>query len=311
MEHLLQRIGSAEQVAASFGAEESLPDSAISALQSHPHFQQAVRVAISGLIEMYGRNRLLNRVMNDRGRLVGGMIALYLHVCAAPGSKGAGLTAARFQAFCQDLKVCSPGRAWALLALLRLEGYLVPGPGVPDRRQRRLVPTKRLIEFQQQQLKCQFEAMALLMPAGRLALEVHGRPEFMAALMRHLGALSRRASSSVLRARPGETRREQCRPARHLESFPLGSGRRGARRHSCAGLDVRAVRAVWHSPRPCTEAACERGRDWTGEADRRRQDGGCAASPRSRRKQLLCGSLRAPGALCGSCCGGDREHIVD
>lgn len=171
-----------------FAADEFLPPGAIGALQSHPRFHEAVRVAIAGLIEMYGRNRLLNRVMNDRGRAMGSMIALYLHFCPMEGDKRAGLTVGRFQALCRDMKICSPGRAWALLAMLRFEGYLAPEPGASDRRQHRLVPTSRLIELHLQRWRCQFRAMALVMPEGHMALEVHRRPEFMAVFLRHLGA---------------------------------------------------------------------------------------------------------------------------
>ncbi len=87
-----------------------------------------------------------------------------------------------------DLKLCSPGRARALLALMRFAGYLAPKPGASDHRQRRLMPTKHLIEVQRQRWECQFEAMALFMPEGRKALEVHDRPEFTAAFLRHLGS---------------------------------------------------------------------------------------------------------------------------
>lgn len=173
---------------ASFGAEEFLPESLISAQKSHPRFQEAVCIAIKGLIGIYQRNDQLNRLMNDRGRAIGGMIALYLHFSPGPGSREAGLTVGRFQAFCQDVRICSPGRAWALLALLRFEGYLAPELGVSDRRQRRLVPTTHLIQVHRQRWMVQFEAMALITPEGRKALELHGQPEFMAAFVRHLGA---------------------------------------------------------------------------------------------------------------------------
>ena len=162
-------------------------------MRSHPRFREAVRVAVGGLIETYNRNGLPNHVVNDRGRVIGSLAALYLHFAPAPGGKGvaAGLTASRFQALCAELKLCSPGRARALLALMRYAGYLAPAPGrAPDRRQRRLVPTERLIELHRQRWARHFEALALVMPEeGRKALEMHGRPEFTAAFVRHLGAM--------------------------------------------------------------------------------------------------------------------------
>lgn len=102
-----QRAGSG----ASLGTREFLPDSSVGAQRSHPRFQDAVCLAIGGLIGIYRRNGQLNRVMNGRGRVIGGLIALYLHFAPGPGSRDAGLTVGRFQAFCQDVGICSPGRA--------------------------------------------------------------------------------------------------------------------------------------------------------------------------------------------------------
>ena len=164
------------------------PRCAIEALQEHPRFQEATRALISGLVQRYSRNRLLNRVINDRGRLVGSLIALYLHFSSVPDNGESCLTAGRFQAFCVDLKLCSPGRARALLLLMRYAGYLAPEPCASDRRRRCLVPTERLLEEQQQRWSLQFEVMALITPAGRMALDLQGRPDFTAAFVRHLGA---------------------------------------------------------------------------------------------------------------------------
>ena len=178
----------AELTLPSAGAALFAPDETIRALRKHPRFTDAVRAALDGLSEIYGGNRFLNRVMNDRGRVIGALIALYLH--SSPRSEGgeAGLTVRRFQAFCVNQRLCSFGRARALLTLMCFAGYLVSAPDVPDRRQRRLIPTERLINLHQQRWRCLFEAMALVMPEGRKALEVHHRPEFVAAFMRHLGA---------------------------------------------------------------------------------------------------------------------------
>lgn len=162
-------------------------------VRSHPRFHEAVGTAVGGLLEMYNRNGLPNRVVNDRGRVIASLMALYLHFApASEGEGGAvGLTTSRFQAFCAELELCSPGRARSLLALMRYAGYLVPAPDqAADRRQRRLVPTDRLIELHRQRWTRIFEAMALVMPEkGRKALEAHHRPEFTAAFVRHLGAM--------------------------------------------------------------------------------------------------------------------------
>ena len=164
---------------------------AAGAARNHPRFLEAVRAAIGGVIETYSYNGLLNRVLNDRGRAIGGMIALYLHFAPVPGGKqvAAGLTAGRFQALCAELKLCSPGRARALLALMRYAGYLAPAQA-QDLRQRRLVPTERLIELHRERWAGNFKAMALVMPEdGRTTLDIQRRPEFTAAFVRHFGAV--------------------------------------------------------------------------------------------------------------------------
>jgi hypothetical protein len=172
-------------LSAAWGAARPVP--------SHPRFREAVRAAVGSLIEMYNRHGLPNRVVNDHGRVIGSLIALYLHfVPSSGGEDGAiGLTAGRFQALCVELKLCSPGRARALLALMRYAGYVAPAlDRAADRRQRRLVPTERLIELHRQRWAYNFKAIALVMPeTGRKALEALARPEFTGAFVHHLGVM--------------------------------------------------------------------------------------------------------------------------
>ena len=159
----------------------------------------------------------------------------------------------RFQALCAEVKLCSPGRARAVLALMRYAGYLAPAPGrAPDRRQRRLVPTERLIELHRQRWTRYFEAMALVMPEeGRKALEIHGRPEFTAAFVRHLGAMYLAGFRPLHHAPDLERLIEKNAGLLVIVSLFLGGhGWRpgGAGRDGRAGLDIRAVRAVRHRP---------------------------------------------------------------
>ena len=258
---------------------------AAGAVRSHPRFQEAVRIAIGGLIESFSHKGLLSRVLNDRGRVIGGLGALYLHFAPAPGDKEAGLTVGRFQALCAEVKLCSPGRARAVLALMRYAGYLAPAPGrAPDRRQRRLVPTERLIELHRQRWRRYFEAMALVMPEeGRKALEIHGRPEFTAAFVRHLGAMYLAGFRPLHHAPDLERLIEKNAGLLVIVSLFLAAtdgGRGGAGRDGRAGLDIRAVRAVRHRPRPRAKAARGRGRGRAGEADQRERDRDRAAPPR-------------------------------
>lgn len=82
--------------------------------------------------------------------------------------------------------MCSPGRARALLSLLRLFGYVAPAP-TGDRRYKLLVPTDLLIESVRQRWGAMFAAMALVLPEAAAAHAGLARPEFLAALVRRMG----------------------------------------------------------------------------------------------------------------------------
>lgn len=139
------------------------------------------------VIGLYDGNRILNQVLNDRGRVVFGMLALYLHFTRDPGDPASGLSAARLRALCAETGLCSRGRAAAMLVLMRYAGYLMPAAGDDERRARRLVPTERLIESQRARIACQFRAMARLMPEGVDGLAHLHREEFLAAMARDFG----------------------------------------------------------------------------------------------------------------------------
>lgn len=169
-------------------APDTLPSSDdVAALRLHPQFSKAARMMMGDLIGIYQGNRALNQVMNDRGRVIFGVLALYLHYSRRPGDPASGLTAARIRALCAETGLCSPGRATAMLLLMRYAGYLAPAESEADRRMRLLVPTERMVDSQRQRIACQFRAMALLMPEGAEGLTHLHREDFAAAMARRFG----------------------------------------------------------------------------------------------------------------------------
>jgi hypothetical protein len=140
----------------------------IAATRADPFFPAAMRHLAQGLLDAYDGNRLLNRVLNDRGRVMFGLLALHLHFHA--DATGAGLTAARLGQLCEATAVCSRGRAKALLALMRWAGYLAPDQAASDRRKRPLVPTERMLASYRRRWRIQVEAAAML--ARNRGLEV-------------------------------------------------------------------------------------------------------------------------------------------
>lgn len=148
--------GTSEWLVAAVGSE------ARQWVRSHPAFPEAMNQSAASMVSLYSGNRLLNRVLNDRGRLLFGFLALYLH--ALPAAQGGGLTVSRMAALAAETGVCSRGRAKAMLALLRWGGYLAPAEGGADRRMRPLVPTPRMVGLQRQRWQIQYRLISTLDP---------------------------------------------------------------------------------------------------------------------------------------------------
>jgi DNA-binding MarR family transcriptional regulator len=139
---------------------------AVAALRKHPRFLEAFDVALAHWVAIYRANRAVSQVLNDRARVVFGMLAVYLHYSPDAG----GFTASRMKAICSETGLCSPGRATALLSLMRFAGYIAPAPHALDRRIRVLVPTDSLFSDHRERLRGEIAALSLLLPEGQSGL---------------------------------------------------------------------------------------------------------------------------------------------
>lgn len=138
------------------------------ALAAHPAFRPAVARLVGEISALYSGNRLLNRLLSDRGRNMLGLLVLYLD--AVPPAEGGGLTAARIVALCTATGVCSRGRAKAMLALMRWGGYLASAAPTEDRRVKPLMPQAKLVALQHKRWRLVLEAGSALDPElARLA----------------------------------------------------------------------------------------------------------------------------------------------
>ncbi|WP_202308881.1 hypothetical protein [Mesorhizobium sp. L-8-10] len=164
---------------------DGLSAETIAALAAHPRFDEAIRLVAAGMVRLHRGNRLVSTLVSDRGRFVIGYLCVYLHYFGDDGH-GPGLTTSRMRALCVEQKLCSGNRAEAVLALMRLAGYLAAAPASADRRMRLLVPTDRLLSSLRERWANQFEAMRRVLPEGDRALAALGRPEFTPAFVRHL-----------------------------------------------------------------------------------------------------------------------------
>lgn len=160
-----------------------LAPAAVAALCEHPQFAPAMRALLADNVRLYRGNRILNYVGYDRGRLIVGILALYLYVTRRDDDPGSGLTAQRLKALCVEQDVCSAGRARAMLSLLQLFGYLARAPAA-DGRYKQLAPTPLLTAFLRERWSAMLGATALVLPEVAAARTALAREDFLAALVR-------------------------------------------------------------------------------------------------------------------------------
>jgi hypothetical protein len=163
-----------------FASQGSLAES-IAALRSHPRFPEALRRVTKAWVDLYRGNRLLNLMVNDRGRFFVSLLTLHLHRVSCDEDPRPGLTVNRMKRLCVEHKICSRGRAEALIVLMRLFGYLAPAPGTADRWRRWLVPTDVMLKLHQDRARATLEAMAVVMPEIERILPHVERPDFVVA----------------------------------------------------------------------------------------------------------------------------------
>lgn len=131
----------------------------VSGLIAHTRFDEAMLAAAAAYVSFYRGNWLLNRVANDRGRVVAAMMMIDLHF--AGGERG--FTVSQLREEARRHGVCSPNRMTALAALLRVGGFLAPVPG-GDSRQRKLAPSPAMFDLHRARLHGLISANAMIQP---------------------------------------------------------------------------------------------------------------------------------------------------
>lgn len=129
---------------------------AIDDLMLAPGLPAAIRAAADNAVRLYDGNWLRNRLLNDRGRLLAVLLILDLHFNE---SGGKGVIGARLRREVVDLDVCSAGRATTFLAALRFQHLLTAAPQSPAK-ERRLVPSAKLLEIHRERWNGMFSAIA-------------------------------------------------------------------------------------------------------------------------------------------------------
>lgn len=119
---------------------ERFSPEAFAAIRAHPRFEAAMRASNNNMLGMYESDPVSGGALRDIGRMLAAMLALHLHYTG-------GLTLARLRDLCEQLNITSRGRAFAILGLLRLVGYVRPAEGHGDGRVRAYEPTEALREI--------------------------------------------------------------------------------------------------------------------------------------------------------------------
>lgn len=159
---------------------------AIDRLRAHPRFPEAVRHVSTGFIAQFKGNRIVNALFNDRGRLLINWLTLYLHWSRSPDDPNSGLTSGRLKALCIKHRCCSGGRAEAMLALMRMFGYVAPAQEQADRRLKLLFATDKLIDAQIERWRAYLGATAMVLDDGQAALAALDAAPFRPAFTREL-----------------------------------------------------------------------------------------------------------------------------
>lgn len=167
-----------------FEAGGPMSVAALAEFRADPRLPEAIRRFASGMIAIYRGNRLLNALINDRGRMAIGYFALYLHDGGAPDGRGRGFGVGQLKAICAASGMASPGRTGAMLALMRMSGYIASARAPDDRRRHILVPTERLRELHRVRWQCVADTLRAIRPDAGAAFAL-GDPEFEAAYVRY------------------------------------------------------------------------------------------------------------------------------
>lgn len=135
-------------------------------------------MAASASVDFYQGNWLANRVLNDRPRFVITQLCMHLHYARRPEEPTSGLTAARMREICIANRICSAGRAEAMLLMMRAGGYLLRETVAEDRRVRRYVPTEKLVGLVRERQKRVLRGADLLRHEPRFVTALESDPGF-------------------------------------------------------------------------------------------------------------------------------------
>jgi hypothetical protein len=151
-------------------------------LASHPCFADASRKFLADSLARNARFPWAQHALRDFTRSLYAFLVMYVHV------RG-GITLTRVQEVCSVKPLASPGRAAAILALMKRNGFIRPDPGQNSRRERRYIPDPEFERVLRITLHDGLAALAVVEPEAAAAAERLDEEAFFRAFLVRFGEL--------------------------------------------------------------------------------------------------------------------------
>lgn len=157
-----------------------LSPQALEALRRHPRFLEAIELSVRSALVLQDTSALNTPHLKDGGRFFAGLLALYLHATG-------GLSLARLREACAQTGITSRGRVLAILAGLRVIGFIEPAPRAGDARIQLYRPTSGMVAAFRARIGVELRGAALISDIAALAAERFDDEAFFYALTTRIG----------------------------------------------------------------------------------------------------------------------------
>ena len=166
------------QLGGVWGARLSPP--ALEALRAHPRFLEATELSVRAALVLQDTSALNTPHLKDGGRFFAGLLALHLHATG-------GLTLASLREACAMTGITSRGRVLAILAGLRVIGFIEPALREGDARVQFYRPTAGMVEAFRARIGVELQGAALVSEVAARAAARFEDEAFFYALVTRIG----------------------------------------------------------------------------------------------------------------------------
>lgn len=154
------------------------------AILAHPHFDLARTRFLRAILELYGKDVFLNKLLMEAARTVVFGIITVLSASFAPEDRDTWPTLANVKRLTAPFSQSSPRRIEHIVQRLLSVGYLEQVPAPDDKRAKLLVPTDSFLAHDQHWLNAFYQPLDDLLPTGEYARPLAGDRDFQVAQRR-------------------------------------------------------------------------------------------------------------------------------